>query len=112
MSINFCANPKHVIVTPPGKGQQLLDMLPMFDKTKVVALSKAAYQTSLKLIPATPAAVVYYQKNRSLSYLGPHSSGVICGKGTGFVELVLNNLEHGFDPKLVELDQTGCFCRW
>jgi 3-dehydroquinate dehydratase len=74
-------NVKHVIVTPPGKAGQLLEMLPMFDKTKVVALSEVAYQASLELIPATLAAVVYYQKNRSLSYLGPHSSGVICGKG-------------------------------
>lgn len=105
-------NAQHVILAPPGKAEQLSEMLPMLDKTKVVALNEAAYKASLKLIPATPAAVVYYRKNRSISFLGPHSSGVICGKGTGFVELVLNNLQHGFDPALIELEQTGCFCDW
>jgi hypothetical protein len=103
---------QHIIIIPPNKSEQLLTLLPVLKNAKLVTLTEQAYEKSQKLIPATPAAVVFNQKTKSLSYLGPHSSGVICGKGTGFVELVLNNLQHGFDPVLYELEQTGCFCHW
>lgn len=103
---------RHLVFTPPGKEQALAQLLPILENTAVIELSKRAYAQSREFIPATPAAIIYNKKAESLSYLGPHSSGVVCGKGTGFVELVLNNLSHGFDPQLYELEQSGCFCSW
>lgn len=103
---------KHWVLVPPDKVQALGDLLPVLQDAKVVPLSQTAYRQSQLFIPATPAVVIFNQKEQSLSYLGPHSSGVVCGKGTGFVDLVLNNLQHGFDPQLYELEQRGCFCSW
>ena len=102
----------HIVLTPPNLTQLTKERLSLSSTVKVIALSEDAYQASVKLIPATPAASVYNLKAQSLSYLGPHSSGVTCGRGNNFIELVLNNLSHGFDPKLYELESTGCFCAW
>lgn len=103
---------KHLVLTPPDKAQALLNLLPILKQAQVIALSPEAYRQSQRLIPSSPAVLIYNRQAQSVSYLGPHSSGVVCGKGTGFVELVVNNLEHGFDPLLYELEQSGCFCPW
>jgi hypothetical protein len=109
---NFSGQVLHVVLTPPGLASGLSDAFVLPKEVIVMALTAEQYQQSRQLIPATPGATIYYAKNQSLSYLGPHSSGVTCGTGTNYIELVLNNLTHGFDPKLIELRQRGCFCSW
>lgn len=103
---------RHVVLVPPGKTNALHQLLPVLGTAEVIELDVSTYMASKELVPATPAALVYNKKEGTVSYLGPHSSGVVCGKGTGFVDLVLNNLQHGFDPLLYELEQKGCFCSW
>ncbi|MFT4925446.1 MAG: hypothetical protein ACI8WB_001539 [Phenylobacterium sp.] len=100
----------HIIVVPADKARRLLDQLPMLSGLSVMALDEQAYQASVRLMPSAPAAMVYY--HHSVSYFGPHSGGVLCGSGLSYVELVINNLQNGFDPALSQLDQQGCFCDW
>lgn len=106
----------HIVVTPPKQAKSLRQSFAQLSNEvrafSVVELSAIAYRQSQVLIPATPAAIVYQRKTQSISYLGPHSSGVVCGNGDSFVELVLNNLKFGFDPQLIELERNGCFCPW
>ena len=103
---------RHWVLTPPGQSEAAGQILPETADLTIRALGERQYRQSLTAVPAAPSAVVYYRKTGTISYLGPHSSGVVCGSGTGFVELVLNNLQHGFDPQLYELEQKGCFCAW
>jgi hypothetical protein len=112
------AGAQHLLMVPPGKATALVELLPqLLDLTEVagysiVTLSESAYRQSSQLIPATPGALIFDLKKRSVSYLGPHNAGVVCGTGSSYVELVLNNLQQGFDPQLLVLEQNGCFCRW
>lgn len=82
------------------------------ENVTVLALPDGLYQKSRSYIPSSPGASIYNRQAQSLSYFGPHSSGVTCGQGSNFIELVLNNLSHGFDPKLYQFDSEGCFCSW
>lgn len=106
----------HIVLTPPNQAKSLSQSFAQLSNEvggfSVIEMSPQDYRHSQMLIPATPAAIVYQRKTRSISYLGPHSSGLVCGNGDSFVELVLNNLKFGFDPQLIELERNGCFCPW
>lgn len=103
---------RHIVLTKPEQQAQTQQWLALGESVTVVALSKESYQHSRRYIPSSPGASIYYRQTQSLSYFGPHSSGVTCGQGSNYIELVLNNLSHGFDPKLYELNSEGCFCSW
>lgn len=61
------------------------------------------------IIPSTPAILIV-DKLGQLMYLGPYSKGLECTKTNGFVELVLNNYQQGFNSKLVVSQAQGCYC--
>ena len=109
---NYHHNTRHVVLIPAHQQLLLKQRLTLASDVIVISLSASLHQQSRLFIPATPAASIYSPEHQSLSYLGPHSSGVTCGRGNNFIEMVLNNLSHGFDPKLYELTSEGCFCAW
>ena len=62
------------------------------------------------LVPATPALLMFSQQFDSISYIGPHTDGLICGQGANNQRLVLNNLNNGFNPEFINYGGKGCFC--
>lgn len=102
----------HVVLTKPKQQVNTERWLKLAKNVQVIALKADIYQQSLQYIPSSPGASIYYRDGQSLSYFGPHSSGVTCGQGSNYIELVLNNLSYGFDPKLTALQSEGCFCPW
>ena len=78
----------------------------------VVDLTEQELAVSQSFIPASPAVSILTKDSPFYSYLGPHSSGLLCGTGKSFVDFTLNNLSTGFDPQLMNVMQTGCYCNW
>ena len=103
---------RHVVLTKPKQAQKTSQWLNLADNVEVLALTPKLFNDSLAFIPSSPGASIYNRDTASLSYFGPHSSGVTCGQGNNYIEMVLSNLSHGFDPKLYELESEGCFCPW
>lgn len=103
---------RHLVLVPPGKGKALRQQLPALSALSLIVLTESAYQESLRLIPSAPAAMVFDVTRQQLNFLGPHTSGVLCGAGDSYIDLVLNNRASGFTPLLFPLDQRGCFCPW
>jgi Domain of unknown function (DUF6436) len=62
-------------------------------------------------VPASPSVAVW-DKHGKLAYVGPYSGGNLCGEGADFVSMTLNSLEQGFNPKWINSEAVGCFCRW
>ena len=62
-------------------------------------------------IPATPSVAVW-DKDGTLAYYGPYSSGAICGEGKDFVSRVLIELEEKRNPKWINTVGIGCYCPW
>jgi len=110
----LAADVKHIILLPPdaNSDENIKSSFNLPDNVHVTRLNQSLYRQSQSLIPATPGAAILRQSTQSLSYLGPHSGGVACGSGTNLIELVVNNLAHGFDPQLYQLQSSGCFCSW
>jgi len=61
------------------------------------------------IIPSTPAILIV-DKLGELMYLGPYSKGLSCSKTAGYVELVMNNYQQGFNTRLVVSQAQGCYC--
>ena len=89
--------------------QSILDEMALQDELKVVRISDEKIDKG-KLIPSVPA-VALLDANGKLAYFGPYSEGLACTESNGLVEVVMNNLRHGFNPELVVNDTTGCYCK-
>ncbi|WP_149865476.1 DUF6436 domain-containing protein [Catenovulum maritimum] len=62
------------------------------------------------LLPASPAVIVF-DKNGQLTYLGPYSSGYLCNKENSVVELaVAPSLQIDDLPAVINSQAQGCFC--
>lgn len=85
-----------------------------WDKHEIAnhTLSDSEYKQTQQFMPASPAASINNSNNSTVSYLGPHNSGAYCGQGKSFIAIVMSNLRNGFDPQFVNVDESGCFCRW
>lgn len=62
-------------------------------------------------IPAGPAVAVFNQGG-DLAYFGPYSSGAICGEGDDLVTATLSSLDQDINPRWINQEAVGCFCRW
>jgi hypothetical protein len=62
-------------------------------------------------VPASPAVAIW-DKHGSLAYVGPYSSGNICGQGNDFTTMTLSALQEGKNPAWVNNEAIGCFCQW
>lgn len=62
------------------------------------------------ILPSTPAIVVFDHDGK-LAYMGPYSSGLFCGSGAGivdgFINMVINNTHLG---TTIVSDSQGCYC--
>ncbi|WP_372767766.1 DUF6436 domain-containing protein [Pseudoalteromonas sp.] len=67
-------------------------------------------QLKLKL-PSVPAVAVI-NKQSSLSYLGPYSTGMFCAEGKGLVEpyLLNSSTKQNFFGAAIITDAKGCYC--
>ncbi len=63
----------------------------------------------LPFIPATPAVAIWSSEGQ-LSYFGPYSSGLLCSLGEGFAETILDQLQAGLAPQVINTTGVGCFC--
>lgn len=65
------------------------------------------------LDPLSSPAAVLLDGQGQLAYFGPYSTGANCTTGNGdYVELVLNELDAGNNPRQINTLAVGCFCRW
>lgn len=87
--------------------KQLASLADTYD-VKVTVLDAA--KMSKELLPNVPGAVLIDSVG-SLAYAGPLSEGVACSSSSGFVELVMNNLQAGFNSNLTVTQAQGCYCR-
>lgn len=62
-------------------------------------------------VPASPAVAIWDRKGK-LAYMGPYSSGNLCGQGRDFVKKVLGSLEDNINPFWINQNSIGCFCEW
>lgn len=62
-------------------------------------------------IPAIPSVAVW-DKQGTLAYFGPYSSGAVCGLGDDFVTRVLNELKKKINPQWINMLGIGCYCPW
>lgn len=87
--------------------EQLTSLANTYDvKVKVLDAAKM----SKELLPNRPGAVLVDSAGE-LAYAGPLSEGVACSSSNGFVELVMNNLQAGFNSRLTVTQAQGCYCR-
>ena len=104
-----------VIITQENCGctiqaQPHLSALQRFATNQGVEVQNFVLNNELKsVIPATPAAVLI-DKNGEFVYAGPLSEGLACSQGSGFVEIVISNLQAGFNSSLLIADTKGCYC--
>ena len=109
---DYPSNVSQVILVPAAQQPDPVIFSSLSSKVTIINLTQAEYRQSKLFIPSVPSALIYKVSSSNMSYLGPHYSGLLCGQGSSYIDLVLNNLSHGFDPNLFNLEQTGCFCRW
>lgn len=77
-----------------------------------LATALPAYADTLqRLVPASPAVGIWDARGE-LAYFGPYSGGATCGSGKSFVDITLNALSRGENPRFINTDATGCFCAW
>lgn len=62
-------------------------------------------------IPASPSVAIW-DADGHLAYFGPYSSGMTCGQGFDFINMVLTKLAQGNNPAWVNSQGFGCFCPW
>lgn len=60
-------------------------------------------------VPATPSVAVW-SADGELAYFGPYSSGLLCSLGDGFAETILDQLQAGQHPQVINTTGVGCFC--
>lgn len=77
-----------------------------------IVLTEKEIQATRGFIPASPALLVYAGGFQDVAYLGPHTTGAVCGRGRGLLPLIINNLNAGFNPSFINTDVKGCFCKW
>lgn len=77
-----------------------------------VVLDNQQNQILSTSITASPAVIIIAKNDPKTAYFGPHSDGVVCGQGTGYVPLVINNLQHEFNPEFINTDTISCNCQW
>ncbi|KTF16650.1 DUF6436 domain-containing protein [Pseudoalteromonas sp. H105] len=87
--------------------KQLASLADTYD-VKVTVLDAA--KMSKELLPNVPGAVLIDSVG-SLAYAGPLSEGIACSSSSGFIELVMNNLQSGFNSNLTVTQAQGCYCR-
>ncbi|MCC2605707.1 DUF6436 domain-containing protein [Planctobacterium marinum] len=102
-------NVSHVVLIPEYQSKRRIE-LPDYFSVKIVG--EHLYKETQRLLPSSPAVSIYKTGFSQISYVGPHSGGNLCGKGTSFIELTLNNIDHGFNPRYMNYQQSGCFCKW
>lgn len=73
-------------------------------------LSRKYWKESVKFLPSTPALLIHQNHYQKFAYFGPHSDGLTCGTGKGYVPLIVANLRAGFNNEFLNLDGFGCFC--
>jgi Domain of unknown function (DUF6436) len=66
-------------------------------------------RSQLPYVPATPAVAIW-SSTGELSYFGPYSTGLLCSLGEGFAETILDQLEQGLSPEVINTTGVGCFC--
>ncbi|MGH1372696.1 MAG: DUF6436 domain-containing protein [Cellvibrionaceae bacterium] len=64
---------------------------------------------NLPFVPVTPAVAIWSHDGK-LSYFGPYSSGLLCSLGEGFAETILDQLQAGLSPQVINTTGVGCFC--
>jgi hypothetical protein len=64
----------------------------------------------LQSVGVSPAVAVWNADGR-LVYLGPFSSGSMCGSGDDFVAMTLGSLAASDPVQWINQDAVGCFCR-
>jgi len=64
-----------------------------------------------QFVKVSPAVLILDQQSNP-AYFGPYSAGAICGEGKSFVVDVLDSLQDGNNPSLLENSSIGCFCDW
>ena len=74
----------------------------------VIDVELAATSSELP-VPSVPAIALFDDKGE-LAYFGPYSQGIGCGESRSVVEVVLNNIRHGFNPELIVDQAKGCYC--
>ncbi|NTS77564.1 hypothetical protein HR060_11885 [Catenovulum sp. SM1970] len=63
------------------------------------------------IVPATPAALVWSAYHQSVAFIGPHTAGLVCGKGESNLSVVNFSLKHQINPEYFPFEQLGCFCK-
>lgn len=70
------------------------------------------FEILASMTPVASPAVVIWDKHGELAYYGPYSSGSFCGQGEDLVQLILDQLQLNVNPKWINHNAIGCFCRW
>ena len=61
-------------------------------------------------VPSSPAIIVF-DENESLIYVGPYSTGYLCNSENGIVELAINSaISFKGIPAMILSDAQGCYC--
>lgn len=76
----------------------------------VQTLTPQNYNKIMSLVPSLPALVVF-DANGELAYLGPYSSGYFCGVKTSLIEPIVASITANTHlGALVISDSDGCYC--
>lgn len=84
---------------------------PVLLGTEQIVLSRHSSLLQGVTIPATPAVAIW-DKQGALAYFGPYSSGMSCGEGFDFIDMVLGKLAQQENPQWINNQGFGCFCPW
>ena len=98
-------------IVPPNSKVSLLADFKVKDHVRFIELTGEQYQQSQRYISSSPGVSIN-SIDGGFAYLGPHSSGLFCGSGKSLTRLVIENIEQGFNPKWINDQVLGCFCRW
>ena len=84
---------------------------PILLGTEQTVLSRDSSVLKGLKIPATPAVAIW-DADGELAYFGPYSSGMSCGEGFDFIDMVLGKLAQQENPQWINNQGFGCFCPW
>lgn len=62
-----------------------------------------------QLLPSTPA-IIMYNTQGEMMYIGPYSTGYLCTAGNGLVEELIPHMDEKRDDPLVMSLARGCYC--
>ena len=74
-----------------------------------VSVSLSEYRGLQNFLPSVPAVIIY-NTEAELIYVGPYSTGYLCSTGNGLVEALIPQMKQSASEPVVMSLARGCYC--